>query len=94
MTTFGQSDVQKQRLLDYRYLQPAQGGQLTLMGSGQGHRLFHLRHIQDEISFILSATEKISSKDDFVNDETLKGQLYEVSKSLVKLLKRSLPILN
>ena len=32
----------------------------------------YLRHIQDEILFILSATEKVSSKDEFKNDETLK----------------------
>lgn len=32
----------------------------------------YLRHIQDEISFIISASDKVSSKDEFLNDETLK----------------------
>ena len=42
MTTFGQSDVQKHKILDYRNIQPARGGQLTPAWSGQGHRLFQL----------------------------------------------------
>ena len=32
----------------------------------------YLKHIQDEISYILSTTEKVSDKEEFVNDETLK----------------------
>lgn len=32
----------------------------------------YLKHIQDEISFILSVTDKVISKDEFLNDETLK----------------------
>ena len=32
----------------------------------------YLKHIQDEISFILSATEKVSGKEDFINNEILK----------------------
>lgn len=32
----------------------------------------YLKHIQDEISFILSATEKLSEKEEFLKDETLK----------------------
>ena len=40
LTTFGQSDVQKHKMPDYRNIQPARGGQLTPAGSGQWHRLF------------------------------------------------------
>jgi uncharacterized protein with HEPN domain len=32
----------------------------------------YLKHIKDEILFILSATEKVSDKEEFMKDETLK----------------------
>lgn len=32
----------------------------------------YLKHIQDEILFILSATEKVSDKEEFLKNETLK----------------------
>jgi hypothetical protein len=42
LTTFGRIDVQKYNPHDNRYIQPAQGYQITPAKNGQGHRLFQI----------------------------------------------------
>lgn len=46
----------------------------------------YLRHIQDEISFILSAADKVSSKDEFINDETLKRAIVRSLEIIGKII--------
>jgi uncharacterized protein with HEPN domain len=54
----------------------------------------YLKHIQDEISFILSATGKLSNKGEFTNNETLKRAIARSLDIIGEAIKKYLLILN